>query len=277
LVDSLCWFGPTGEWGDHENKWVGKNIPVNVTPGNTQTLVTDPFAVFVVNTNNGGWAVTPFWSRFTITDVQIDPNDFNNKWNGTGPPGGWSLGETEDQLVVGDPNDIPICDVPLSGHWHLTENCYLLPGTYSLEGTLYTEGFSIFLLDGAKITLDGIFITGEASVRVFEGSTIIVRAPPQANHPPVAVDGFDGVLAGGMVTIDLKNFVSDLDGSGDINWATLILGHPQLGIVVDQGNGVVEYTSFGEPGEDLFSFQVSDMQGAESNTAFVFINIEFPP
>jgi hypothetical protein len=72
----------------------------------------------VANCNNGAdddtdgqideWGILAFWTRFTVTRAQINPALFTPLgWDGSGPPGGFVYGETEDWLVFGDPGDAP--------------------------------------------------------------------------------------------------------------------------------------------------------------------------
>jgi len=121
---------PNGVYGDPALEWVLQNAPVTAAPGTSQLLVTLP--VFVETScgdvppgpppplvcNNGvdddadgkvdEWGVLPFWSRFTVSRMPIDPGQFlPNGWDGSGPPGGFVFGETEDWLVFGDPEEQP--------------------------------------------------------------------------------------------------------------------------------------------------------------------------
>jgi len=117
VVDDRC-PGPNGFYGDTPPpEWVLENAPVTAAPGATQTMVTLPFFVETscgeTNCNNGvdddgdgnvdEWGLLPFWTRFTVSTVPIVAPP--GAWNGSGPPGGFVFGETEDWLVWGDPEE----------------------------------------------------------------------------------------------------------------------------------------------------------------------------
>lgn len=124
VVDDRC-PGPNGFYGDPQPpEWVLENAPVLAAPGGTQTMTTLPFFVETScgdgappNCNDGldndvppdnkvdEWGLLPFWTRFTVAREPIVAPP--GAWNGSGPPGGFVFGETEDWLVWGDPDEGP--------------------------------------------------------------------------------------------------------------------------------------------------------------------------
>lgn len=74
---------------DHliSDNWVIKNYPLLV-PADTTIYFDSPIFMF----GNDPW-LFPLWGRVTLTSVPVSP--FLH-WDGSGPPGGWTDGETED-------------------------------------------------------------------------------------------------------------------------------------------------------------------------------------
>jgi hypothetical protein len=98
---------PNGTYGTPAPEWVLQNEPITAAPGGPpQTMLTGIVFVQVSNNPAGtSWGILPFWTRFTVSRTPINPLQFlPNGWNGSGPPGGFVFGETEDWLVFGDPN-----------------------------------------------------------------------------------------------------------------------------------------------------------------------------
>jgi len=103
-------FNRDGDWEDTfrcaegptitglAREWAVQNEPINVVSG-LQTLTTPDFVSF--NPAPGG----PIWMRITLTDAPIDSV---NGADGSGPLGGYPLGETEDYLV---PESNTVCEI----------------------------------------------------------------------------------------------------------------------------------------------------------------------
>ncbi|MEW8161302.1 MAG: cadherin-like domain-containing protein [Candidatus Thiodiazotropha endolucinida] len=112
-----------------------------------------------------------------------------------------------------------------------------------------------------------------------EASADVVGAPDDCdgtvvvNTPPTAVDDSAETDLNQLVVIDLLANDSDTDGSLDpasLNFISL----PANGSLSDNGDGTVAYqpdTDFF--GSDSFDYQVSDDQGAPSNTATVSVTV----
>ncbi|MET0026687.1 MAG: cadherin-like domain-containing protein [Candidatus Thiodiazotropha sp.] len=106
-----------------------------------------------------------------------------------------------------------------------------------------------------------------------EANVSITINPVTVNVPPTAQDDSAATDAGQSVVIDLLANDSDSDGSLDLT-SVQFLSTPLSGILTDLGSGSVRYTpDSGFSGDDGFSYQVSDDQGAVSNTAQVSITV----
>ena len=109
-----------GEWRNEPNnpEWVGINQPVSVPPGEARNIIVGPIPL------RSGFTL-PVWTRISLTDEQIDPNDFDtyegedtffekNGWDGSAPSGGFLGGETEDWLFE---NSGLVPDTNLNAMW----------------------------------------------------------------------------------------------------------------------------------------------------------------
>lgn len=93
------------------------------------------------------------------------------------------------------------------------------------------------------------------------------------NEPPLAVKDSVSTPQGQAVTIALLANDTDSDGSLDTTSLTLVTP-PSHGMVDLQTSGDAVYTpAAGFHGDDTFSYQVADNQGALSNTAQVLIQV----
>ncbi|MEW8460759.1 MAG: cadherin-like domain-containing protein, partial [Candidatus Thiodiazotropha endolucinida] len=116
-----------------------------------------------------------------------------------------------------------------------------------------------------------------------EASADVVGAPDDCdgtvvvNTPPTAMDDNAETDLNQQVVIDL--LANDSDGDGSLDPASLdFVSLPTNGSLSDNGDGTVVYqpdTDFF--GSDSFDYQVSDDQGAPSNTATVSVTVNDPP
>ncbi|UCB51528.1 MAG: FG-GAP repeat protein, partial [Candidatus Zixiibacteriota bacterium] len=102
-----------GDYGStNAAEWVLRDGEISFFPWEqTRTMVTIPFPVLTVGPSAapGGWELGPFWHAFHVSDEQM-LNTFDvisNAWDRSGQLGGYSGGETEDWVVVHDPEDTP--------------------------------------------------------------------------------------------------------------------------------------------------------------------------
>ncbi|WP_417362394.1 Ig-like domain-containing protein [Gallaecimonas pentaromativorans] len=94
------------------------------------------------------------------------------------------------------------------------------------------------------------------------------------NQPPLAVDDQASTRQNEAVTINLLSNDSDADGSLDAPSLALVIA-PAHGVATLQGSGQMLYTpSTGFHGDDTFSYQVADNQGALSNIAMVRVRVQ---
>ncbi|HEY9050272.1 MAG TPA: S8 family serine peptidase [Gammaproteobacteria bacterium] len=95
----------------------------------------------------------------------------------------------------------------------------------------------------------------------------------QFNNAPIANDDYATTVRNYPVIIHLLENDTDIDGQ--LNQTSIsILSQPSRGVVVDNGDGTVTYTSTRfRAGIDTFSYSVRDDDGVESNSATVSIDI----
>lgn len=114
---------------------------MTASPGSTVSMTTGFFDVYIVNIvppppTGPSYAFLPFWNRFMVTRDATVPGP----WDGTGPPGGFTFGETEDHLVFGDPGEqIRLCGMLLNEFDHIQV------GTSQNDELLGTEGIDLLL------------------------------------------------------------------------------------------------------------------------------------
>jgi sugar lactone lactonase YvrE len=100
-------------FGSAAGEWPLVNAPMTVGPWQTQTMVTLPFPVLttVPPAPSGNWNVLPFWTRFTVSEQPVPATTPAGLWDGSGPAGGFAVGETEDWVVLGDPGSPFPCTI----------------------------------------------------------------------------------------------------------------------------------------------------------------------
>jgi len=97
------------------------------------------------------------------------------------------------------------------------------------------------------------------------------------NDPPVAVDDADALAHAGYVNIDVAANDQDDDDGLDVTSVTII-APPLRGTAIAQADGTVDYSHDGSPfGSDSFTYQISDLSGATSNTATVALTVTGGP
>ncbi|NAW65814.1 tandem-95 repeat protein, partial [Photobacterium halotolerans] len=108
-----------------------------------------------------------------------------------------------------------------------------------------------------------------------ESSIATVTMTVQAvNDAPVANADQVTTQEDTPVDIDLISNDSDLDGTLDLN-SIQVLTPPQLGQLLDLGNGSLRYTpDADQSGTDSFTYTISDNEADVSNTATVSVTIE---
>jgi hypothetical protein len=106
VTDDFC--SPVdGRYGPDITEWIAVNVPLDQDPGTTAVRVTAPLLVETyLGTQPGTWGIVPFWTRFHVSEKEVSETDFApDAWDGSGIPGGYEVGETEDWLVIGDPGE----------------------------------------------------------------------------------------------------------------------------------------------------------------------------
>lgn len=94
------------------------------------------------------------------------------------------------------------------------------------------------------------------------------------NDAPIAMDDFSQVAQGEPVAINVLN--NDLDIDGTLNFSSVnVVDAPKFGTVtINSSSGQMTYQSDANyTGEDHYVYSVFDNDGAESNTAFVYITV----
>jgi VCBS repeat-containing protein len=120
----------------------------------------------------------------------------------------------------------------------------------------------------------GDTLTDTITVSSADGTTHdIVITIMGTNDAPVAGNDIATVNEGGSVTIDLAASDNDIDNAIDLN-SIVITGLPANGNVVVNGDGTVTYTHDGsETLNDSFTYTISDISGAVSNSATVTLTV----
>ena len=135
------------------------------------------------------------------------------------------------------------------------------------DGTVtYTHNGSETLVDSFTYTI--LDISGAVS----NNATVSVTVNP-VNDPPLAGNDIATVAEGNAVLIDLAANDSDVDNALNLNSITII-GAPANGLLANNGDGTVTYTHDGSNTvSDSFTYTISDISGAISNTATVNITV----
>ncbi|NAX48783.1 tandem-95 repeat protein [Photobacterium halotolerans] len=106
------------------------------------------------------------------------------------------------------------------------------------------------------------------------GIATVTMTVQAVNDAPVANADQVTTQEDTAVDIDLISNDSDLDGTLDLN-SIQVLTPPQLGQLLDLGNGSLRYTPDAEQsGTDSFTYTISDNEADVSNTATVSVTIE---
>jgi VCBS repeat-containing protein len=135
------------------------------------------------------------------------------------------------------------------------------------DGTVtYTHNGSETLVDSFSYTISDI--SGAVS-----NSATVTLSVNLVNDTPVADDDNATVAEGNTVLIDLAANDSDAENALDLN-SVSIIGAPTNGTLVVNGDGTVSYTHDGSnTTSDSFTYTISDISGAISNTATVNITV----
>lgn len=177
-------------FGNIGGEWPLMNAPITVGPWQTQTMLTLPFPVIttVPPDPDGNWNILPFWTRFTVSELPVPATTPVGLWDGSGPNGGFAVGETEDWVVLGDPGE------PFG--------CTIQPGidlfTTPAGGSTYQD------FSGMPIP-PGFFDPGSDP---FVG-TVCYQGQPLQTNPPSVIDPTD--------TIVRRNAPAYLPGPGGID------------------------------------------------------------
>lgn len=84
-----------GSWGQGE--WVAQDVPVNLVPGTTQTLISPAFR-WPTSGSPWGRLNFPLWARSMVTLDRVR-DAVGGNWDGRGIEGGFSHGEVEDYFI----------------------------------------------------------------------------------------------------------------------------------------------------------------------------------
>jgi len=158
-----------------------------------------------------------------------------------------------------------------------TFNAGVFGGTYGVI-TLNAAGDWDYAANTGQPAIQGL-TTGDTlsdtiTITSVDGTTHdIVITIMGTNDAPVAGNDIASVNEGGSVVIDLAASDSDIDSALDLN-SVIINSLPVNGSVVVNGDGTVTYTHNGsETLTDSFSYTISDISGAVSNSATVTLTV----
>lgn len=94
-----------GVFGDLAVEWVDQDTPFPYVPDGVAVMGSGLFPVLVVFACGApaGWCIGPFWTRFHAGPESMLAAFPGGTWEGSGAPGGYTRGETEDWVVACDP------------------------------------------------------------------------------------------------------------------------------------------------------------------------------
>ncbi|MBT3221041.1 MAG: tandem-95 repeat protein, partial [Proteobacteria bacterium] len=128
--------------------------------------------------------------------------------------------------------------------------------------------------DGSETNSDSFTYTIDDNSGVTSNIATVSLTISPVNDNPVAVDDVAGpVQVGTTFTIDLA--ANDYDVDNALNLTSIVITtQPNVGIVVDNDDGTVDYTHDGSTFfDDTFSYTIDDAAGATSNIANVSVSI----
>ena len=178
----------SGDFGDVAGEWPLVDAPVPIGPSGVTTMATPPFLVTTCFISGASWAIQPFWTRFTVAEEAIGPLFPGSDWDGSGPPPGNRVGETEDWVPFGDPPTGP-------------PSCRINAG---LDFYTTPSGGGTNADFGATPIPAGFFGPGSDP---FTGN-VILGGSPLSTSPPGLIDPVNTIVRR-LATVDLS-------GPGDI-------------------------------------------------------------
>jgi len=97
----------SGAFGDVPAEWPLVDEPVPALPFESLVMVSGPFPVLTIGPHPPpvNWAILPFWTRFMVSEETVAPAFPAALWDGSGKLGGYDGGETEDWVVLTDPEE----------------------------------------------------------------------------------------------------------------------------------------------------------------------------
>ncbi|GAB4118708.1 MAG: hypothetical protein Tsb0027_12300 [Wenzhouxiangellaceae bacterium] len=144
-------------------------------------------------------------------------------------------------------------------------------GTVSIPVTLTRSNPTVGGYNYFAAVVDG----PDGSSRVSNYIILRLESPAGGNQPPVASNDMVAITAGQQdVMIDLLGNDSDVDGVLDAS-SIVIVDPPTQGVLTPGVLGVFEYDHTGAD-SDSFTYTVDDNEGATSNLATVFIQVQPP-
>lgn len=133
----------TGVFNDSSPAWCLRDADIEAINPNIQLLTSNSFPVdnVIHALPGGGWSVDAFWNRFMVAPEKLGDTFFDT-WDGSGRPGGYSSGETEDWIVQSVGSEY-LCRLP----HHAFESVInftisLNPGASSCAGGTGAQAFS---------------------------------------------------------------------------------------------------------------------------------------
>lgn len=121
LVNVAVDWNLSGRFGDIGGEWPLVDAPVPIGPSGTTAMITAPFLNITCFPSGSSWAIQPFWTRFTIGEESIGLAFPGADWDGSGPPAGNRIGETEDWVPFGDPpTGPPPCTIEAGLNFYTT-------------------------------------------------------------------------------------------------------------------------------------------------------------
>ena len=168
--------------------------------------------------------------------------------------------ETDAQVLVNPPNSLTFTPT----NWDTPQTV-----TVTAVDDDVVEGIHNGLITHSVSGADYVGVTADSV-------SVVITDNDFPNSAPTAVNDSGITLSG--VPVHTNVVANDTDDDGVIDASTVsIINLPSNGFVTNNLDGTVTYTPFeGFAGSDIYSYKVQDNDGADSNVAFVSIDVQTP-
>ena len=259
------------------------NGGTTVNSGDTLSAAELNTLVYTPAGNANGTPLATF--DFSVNDAGIGTVSAQMSINVTAQPDAAIIGGVDSGTVTEDDDPDTNNLLEVSGALTIIDpdageamfNAGAIGGSYGVITLAANGGWSYAAINNQPAIQNlaaGATLTDTITISSADGTTHdIVITIMGTNDAPVAGNDVASVNEGGSVLIDAATTDSDVDSALDLN-SIIIIGLPTSGSVVVNGDGTVTYTHDGSENlVDSFSYTISDISGAVSNTATVTLSI----